>query len=176
MRKIRVVSKKYDGSLRDVSEAYLVEENLEVVTLFEEPGTISWNPRKGLREEAPDGILGIYFARRWFNVRHICEQNSGRNKNYINIAMPATLRDDRLEWVDLDIDYRLHLDGSVEQLDVDEFEENRTLMRYPDDLVVEVRSACREVEEGLATKVFPFDHEAQIERYRRIKRALSEDP
>jgi protein associated with RNAse G/E len=170
-----VVSKKYDGSLRDVYEAYLVNATTEIVTLLSEPGTISWSPQKQLREEAPDGLIEIYFTRSWFNVWHICEQSSGWNKSYINIATPATFFDDRLEWVDLDIDYRLHLDDSVEKLDVEEFDENRELMGYPDDLVDKVQSTRRKVEAGLAAKVFPFDHDAQVERYYHIKRTVLTD-
>ena len=173
MRTIRVVSKKYDGSLRDEYEAYLVNATPEIVTLLSEPGTISRSPRKQVRQ--PDGLIEIYFTRRWFNVWHICMQNRGRNKSYVNIATPGTLHDDRLEWVDLDIDYRVHLDDSVRKLDVDEFEKNRERMGYPDDLVDEVEAACREVEAGLAARVFPFDHVEQVKRYYRIKRTLQAD-
>jgi len=44
------------------------------------------------------------------------------NLMYVNIALPVTLQDGVLEWTDLDLDYRVHMDGTVERLDQDEFE------------------------------------------------------
>jgi len=90
----------------------------------------------------------------------------------VNIAMPATLQANVLEWTDLDLDYRVHLDHSVERLDQEEFERNALRMGYPPSLVEQVGVACREVETGLADRIFPFDYERQVELYRLIKTEL----
>lgn len=84
--------------------------------------------------------------------------------------MPVSFKDNRLTWVDLDLDYRLHLDHRIERLDENEFEENAKLMKYSDHLIEQVHAACQEVEEGLARQTFPFDYEHQVERYKRIKK------
>lgn len=169
MRKVRVIGRKYDGSLRDEYEAYLYEESDEAIVLFCPLGLPTYDHRKGAWFEAPDGLLEIYFKKRWYNVWHIAEPVSGLNLSYINIAMPATLRDGVLEWTDLDIDYRVHLDGRVERLDEVEFAENARRMAYPHDLIERVQTACREVEAGLKSRKFPFDYHGQVERYRRIR-------
>ena len=93
---------------------------------------------------------------------------------YINLAMPVELKDDGLEWIDLDLDYRVHLDNSVTLLDEEEFAQNRVEMNYPSDLVKQVRAACQEIEEGLMSRVFPFNHEQQVERYQQVKRILTD--
>jgi len=84
-------------------------------------------------------------------------------------GLPSTLQANVVEWTDLDLDYRVHPDHSVERLDQAEFEQNAQRMGYPPNLIEQVGAACREVEEGLAKRTFPFDYERQVELYRRIK-------
>jgi len=170
MRKVKVVSKKYDGSLRDEYETCLCAESDETIVLFSEPGLRYWDQRKAAWFHAPDGLLEIYFKHRWYNVGHITEQVSNLNLIYVNIALPATFQQDAVEWTDLDLDYRVHLDHRVERLDQAEFEQNIQRLGYPPDLIEQVGAACREVEAGLARRDFPFDYERQVELYWRIKR------
>ncbi|HXW01268.1 MAG TPA: DUF402 domain-containing protein [Anaerolineae bacterium] len=170
MRKVKVISKKYDGSLRDEYETRLYAESDETIILFSEPGLRYLDHRKAAWFEAQDGLLEIYFKHRWYNVWHIAEQVSNLNLIYVNIALPATFPENVVEWTDLDLDYRVHLDQAVERLDQTEFEQNVQRLRYPPDLIEQVGAACREVEAGLARRIFPFDYERQVELYWRIKR------
>lgn len=161
MRKVKVVSKKYDGSPRDECESYLYKETDETIVLFTPPELTN-----------QDGLIEIYFKQKWFNVWHICEQFSNTNRIYINIAMPVRRNNEGLEWIDLELDYRVHVDNSVEKLDQEEFEVNSHLMKYPQKLIRRVQSACREVETGLINRFYPFDHEQQVALYNRIKNEL----
>jgi protein associated with RNAse G/E len=170
MKKVMVVSKKYDGSLRDEYETYLYAETDETITLFSLPGLRYWDHRKAASFEAQDGLIEIYFKHKWYNVWHICEQVSHRNLIYVNITMPATFHASVVEWIDLDIDYRVHPDGSVKRLDQAEFEKNVQLMRYPSDLIERAYIACQEVEAGLKSGVYPFDHGHQVKLYHQIKK------
>jgi uncharacterized protein len=173
MEKVKVISKKYDGSLRDEYESRLYAESDETIILFSEPGQRYFDHRKAGWFEGQDGLLEIYFKRRWYNVWHIAEQLSNINIIYVNIAMPATFNEKVLEWTDLDLDYRVYLDNSVERLDQDEYEWNARRMGYPRDLIEQVEAACREVETGLASRIFPFDYGQQVELYRLIKSGLT---
>src|SRR5262245_21847305 len=103
MRKVRVVSKKYDGSLRDEYETYLYDESDETIRLISIPGLSYWDHRKGAWFEGTDGLLEIYFKRRWYNVWHMAEQISNLNLIYVNIALPAMLQGNVVEWTDLDL-------------------------------------------------------------------------
>jgi protein associated with RNAse G/E len=172
MRKIEVISRKYDGTLRDTYQSDLYAETDESVTLFSLPGNAFWHPRKSAWLKAPDGLIEIYFKHKWYNVWHICEQVSGINRIYVNIAMPVTFRRSKLEWIDLDLDYRLHLDDSIEQLDQAEFEQNVQHMNYPASLIEQIQLACQEVETGLASQSYPFDHQQQVKLYDQIKTTL----
>jgi len=164
MRKIKVISKKYDNSYRDEYEAYLYSEADETIIVLSPPGTRYYDHRKGSWFEAPDGLLEIYFKEKWYNVWHICEQNSYRNIIYANICMPAVLEGNVLEWVDLDLDFRVHMNGSIELLDEEEFERNSRRMGYSERVVKNARAACDEVMNRFERGEFPFDYQRQVEK------------
>jgi protein associated with RNAse G/E len=124
----------------------LYAETEETIILFSSPGISYWDYRKNAWLKAQDGLLEIYFTKKWYNVWHIAEQVSNTNLIYINISMPAALQAGILTWVDLDLDYRVHMDNSVERLDELDFIENSQKMGYPPEVVKCVRAACREVE------------------------------
>jgi len=89
MRTIEIVSRKYDGSLRDEYEAFLYTEDDERLVVYVPAGTLSYDHRKQAWSEAPDGLLEIYFKTRWYSVWHICEQTSNLNQMYIHLSMRA---------------------------------------------------------------------------------------
>jgi len=85
MQTIRIVSRKYDGRLRDDYEAFLYAEDAERLVVYAPVGTLSYDRRKQTWVAAPDGLLEIYFKARWYNVWHICEQTSNMNQMYSNL-------------------------------------------------------------------------------------------
>ena len=87
----------------------------------------------------------MYFTDRWYNVLHFLEHGINRYLWYANISTPATFDGTTLKWIDLDIDVCCHLDGSIETLDCDEFQEHRLKMDYPNDLVERALAAHDEV-------------------------------
>lgn len=165
MKPIEVFSTKYDGSFRDSYPSFLLKESADFFLCYTAASPLSLVSSK----EPQDGLIEIYFKHKWFNVWHICEQITHTNLMYINLAMPPKLKRNRLEWVDLDLDYRVHLDGHSELLDEAEFEKNKITINYPDDLIKKVSAACKEIELSLMTKVFPFNHTEQVQRYKQLK-------
>lgn len=172
MRRVKVLSKKYGGSLRDEYETFLHSETGDTLTLLSLPGLKSWDYRKPTWSEAPDGLIEIYSKQKWYHVWHIAQQTSNINRSYIHIALPATLQAQQLEWIDLDLDYRVHLNSSIELLDQADFERNTRHLRYPPEVIEQAWAACREVEAGLAHGTFPFDYDRQVELYHRLKAEL----
>jgi protein associated with RNAse G/E len=172
MQMVKVLSRKYNGQLRDEYEAVLVAEDADMIQLMVRPGTPAFDHRKGKWIDGPDGMLEIYFKTRWLIVWHMCEKQSPATNNvYAHIAMPAQLHGGRLEWTDLDLDYRVHADGRVEPLDEDEFEHNRIAMGYPESVVVQARSAFEAAGHLCRAGVYPFNYFEQVERYQRLKPA-----
>ena len=172
MRRIKVISKKYDNSYRDEYEAYLYSEEDEIFIVLSPPGTRYYDHRKEAWFEAPDGLLEIYFKEKWYNVWHICEQNSKRNMIYANICMPAVLQGNVLEWVDLDLDLCVHMNGTIELLDEKEFERNIRQLGYSRWIINNARAACDEVMNLFERGELLLEHQRQIEQYQRIRRHL----
>lgn len=76
---------------------------------------------------------------------------------YVDITtQPCWVGDSRVEMIDLDLDVVLELDGSIEVLDEDEFEDHRVKYRYPEPLVEKVRSTTAEVARKLGSGEEPF--------------------
>jgi hypothetical protein len=97
VRKIKVISKKYDNSYRDEYETHLYSEENGTIIVLTPPGTRYYDHRKEAWFEVADGLLEIYFQDKWYNVWHICDQNSNQNLIYANVCMPAVLDGDVLE-------------------------------------------------------------------------------
>ena len=174
MRKINIISRKYDGRLRDEHEAFVYVENEECLVAYAPPGTLEYDHRKQLWSAAPDGILEYYFKRRWYNVLVICEQYSGINQSYTHISMPAVFTATGVDWVDMDLDYRVHLDGRIELLDEDEYAERSVTMGYLPAVHAQVRAACAEVEALYRVRTYPFNFEEQAAVYARIAAGKNE--
>ena len=169
MQRIRIISRKYDGRLRDEYEAFLCAEDDERLVVYAPAGTLSYDRRKQAWVAAPDGLLEIYFKTRWYNVWHICEQTSRINQIYSNLSRPAVRTDTGIEWIDLDLDYRVHLDGRLEQLDLDEYHAQIASMVYPPEVQAQVQAACTEIEALYHQRADPFNHTAQLALYQQIK-------
>ena len=168
MNKINVISKKYDGTPRDEAETFMISHTGDVIVLLSLPDEPVFVHKRNRWESAPDGLLQLYFMDRWYNVWHIADQRSGFNKIYANIAMPPTFVNNTLTWVDLDLDIRVHMDGSVELLDEDEFLAHQRTMDYPQELVAQARAAAEEGVQLATHGLYPFDYEIQVANYRRL--------
>lgn len=165
---IKVISQKYDGSLRDEGASYLYHADETTIITVTRPGTPYFHHKKGAWFTTEDGSIDLYFTHRWYNVWHICEQHSGINRIYANITLPATLHADVLTWVDLDLDLRVHLDGSLEVLDEDEFVENSARFAYPPAVIAQARAAVAELALCYQEARFPFNHRTQLLLYEQI--------
>ena len=173
MRRIKVISKKYNNSYRDEYEAYLYSEEEKKIIILSPPGTRYYDHRKEAWSESPDGLLEIDFKEKWYNIWHICEQNSNRNMIYANICMPAVLKGNVLEWVDLDLDLRVHMNGTIELLDEKEFIQNIRQLGYSRWIIDNARAACDEVMDRFERGELLLTHQKQIEQYHMIRRHLN---
>lgn len=172
MRKIKVLSQKYNGALRDAGESYLYHVDETTIVAITPPGTPYFHHKKGAWFTTEDGSIDLYFTNKWYNVWHICEQYSGINRVYANITMPATLQADVLTWVDLDLDLRVHLDGALELLDEDEFLVNSVRLAYPAFVVDQARAAVTELITCYQQGTFPLNHDKQVALYEQVKATL----
>jgi protein associated with RNAse G/E len=170
MRKVKVISRKYNGSLRDEYEAFLYAEDEQRITLYSPPGLEVFDHRISSWVRAPDGFLEYFFKTKWYVVCHFCEPLSKQNLIYIHLSIPASFTNDVLEWVDLDLDYRVYLDGSIERVDEQEFEHHSQIMSYPQEVIAQVWATCAEIEHLYQQQRFPCNYQEQVTIYESIRR------
>lgn len=72
-----------------------------------------------------------YWLDRWYNVFRFHDPDGAFRNYYCNINMPPIFDGTSLDYVDLDIDVVVWPGHRYEVLDIDEFEENARLFRYP---------------------------------------------
>jgi protein associated with RNAse G/E len=99
----------------------------------------------------------------------VCEQLSNINQIYSNLSMPVVRTASGIEWVDLDLDYRVHMDGRIERLDEAEYRAHIVSLGYSADIQAQVQAACAEIEALYQQHADPFDYTEQFARYQRIK-------
>jgi hypothetical protein len=171
--RVRVQSTKYDGSLHNDYEAYLLDAP--------DGGGVSSDAGAPLRLHVPAGTsIESYRGRYetsvaftalfwpglevWWNVYHNHAPVGRRGfVSYANVSTPAEFDGETLRWVDLDLDVVVMADR-VELDDEDEFEAHRVRFAYPPDLEARARGAASELLERAARLRPPFDREAHVPR------------
>jgi len=106
------------------------------------------------------GTLSIeyYWLDRWYNVFRFIEPDGKLRNFYCNVNLPPSFDGQTLSYVDLDIDILVEPNFSYTVLDLDEFEQNATVYRYPDETKLKARAAVDELARSIETRAFPFNH------------------
>ena len=166
---MKIISQKYNGQLRSESTANYFEKSDEGLIVYSRPKEPFFYHTKGVWSQNVDGLIEIFLADCWYNVMHIFEQEKHDNAMYINLCMPPSFYEDRITWVDMDLDYRVGLDGQIELLDEKEFEENCLRWRYPDHLKQRIIKEAALLPEKIKAAVFPFNYNEQKIAYENWK-------
>ena len=140
-----VNSRKFDGTVRRSWKCEFVSRNddrIDLVGAFEhqvehrdlgviEAGTVSYER---------------FFFNRWFNY-FTFEQPAGTLRNYyINICMPPEIGDDVIDYIDLDLDLIVWPDGRWKTLDLQEFEDSKLELAYPESVINKALETLRQME------------------------------
>jgi uncharacterized protein len=159
LRSITVNSKKYDQKIRRSWICELVEQT---GTLVHGVGTFEMDVKHPGLGDISRGTVSheYYWEDRWYNIFRFHEPGGKFRNFYCNVAMPAVIDGDLLEYVDLDIDVIVWPDNSYEVHDRDDFEKNRLKYAYPADVVQKAEESLTELLEMIARRDFPFDRTA----------------
>ncbi|MFS0726134.1 DUF402 domain-containing protein [Paenibacillus sp. 1P07SE] len=91
----------------------------------------------------------------WFNVVALLEDNGVRY--YCNVASPPYLYRDVLTYIDYDLDVIKLADGSVFEVDRDEYEQHKIAYRYSPLVARKVEEGLRLLNERIACAQAPFN-------------------
>jgi protein associated with RNAse G/E len=106
-----------------------------------------------------------FFPDRWFSLLRFTTANDRSIGYYVNFSRP--LREVRRNYysdIDLELDLWLDLDGTVTELDRDEFEHEITLARLPPEWAAEVNDAAHRVLEAVAWCIERFGPDVEKTR------------
>jgi len=133
-KRITINSRKYDQSIRRTWSAELIKRSHSLIVVagefdrdIEHPGLGSIN-RGTVSYE-------YYWLDRWFNIFRFHEPDGALRNYYCNVAMPPTLANGVLDYVDLDIDIVVWPDRKYEVLDRDDFEQNALKYGYSEQVL-----------------------------------------
>jgi protein associated with RNAse G/E len=107
--------------------------------------------------------VAFFLPGEWFNVVALLE-NDGSVRYYCNIASPPFRHQDVLTYIDYDLDVTLLPDGSIHELDRDEFIRHRSDYRYGADVLAQVDRGMERLQDRMARLAVPFG-DAQVRRY-----------
>lgn len=157
-----IKSFKHDGSLHRVWM-----KNWEIPADRLHPGIDSEAAAVFLNDHTPiresDGkewisrvpAVSFFIPGEWFNIVALLEEKGVRY--YCNLASPYYRYGDVLTYIDYDLDVVLLPDGTVQELDRDEFAKHKLEYRYGDNVQAHVEEGLARLRSRIETRAFPFD-------------------
>ncbi|HTH50607.1 MAG TPA: DUF402 domain-containing protein [Pyrinomonadaceae bacterium] len=153
---VTVRAHKYDGNVRRHWTGALASVSGSLITVL---ATFSETVEHDDLGTIPAGTVSFehFWTDRWYNVFQFRDPDGTERAIYANIAMPAMLSGDTIDYVDLDIDVIRWPDGRVVVLDRDDFEKNSVKYGYPDEVKGAVEVALVELLGLIEKREFPFN-------------------
>ncbi len=152
--RVRLVYRKYDGSLHWNYETYRLGEDEHGVWVGALAGTTL---RRGSLVVDPVEWPHVVLLPRdgWWTAAFNAAPH--RTEIYCDIStVPTWLAPDEVTMVDLDLDVRRRRTGLVELLDEDEFAEHQVLFRYPEEVVAAAQASAHQLERDIRADREPF--------------------
>ncbi|MCB0078544.1 MAG: DUF402 domain-containing protein [Anaerolineales bacterium] len=140
---ISIHSTKHDGSLHWLYDCYLIDRG--------DWGWLTYTPAGQTVLTHKGTWLNLHsFFRwhwrdRWWDALLVFQDNGSWLEWYCNIITPPVLRNDTLQFTDLDLDVVWHYLRGIQIVDAEEFESNAVTMNYPSDLIQTVWQTAQEV-------------------------------
>ena len=98
----------------------------------------------------------FYFEKeKWFNVIYLFKES--RPFYYCNLISPYSLVEDKIQYVDYDIDFFVQPDYSYSIVDRDEYAVNKERYHYPKQVQEQLRKAEAELKRWIKQRKDPFN-------------------
>ncbi len=171
LERIAVQAYKYGNRLHYEWESELLERTDDYALVLSEPGRKLTHYTRGKTFTMNSRTLEFFSLVDGFTVSG--DVRDGRiHQYYCNINLPAQYENNRITFVDLDLDYVCR-DGSWKVVDEDEFEQNRIRFAYPQEVVAFARRELLRLQERVERRRFPFD--GALERWIPIVESIDPD-
>jgi protein associated with RNAse G/E len=149
---------KYDGRLHYEQPLQLKEKHPDHVVLEGAVGRELIHYTRDAVYKFDAETYEYFFSDRWYTAAIVFDKDRNVVHVYCNIALPCTIKDTSVEFIDLDVDVIVR-DGIMEVVDVDEFEEHKEIFGYGRNLEKKVFEAVERVKKDIAEGNYPFDRD-----------------
>lgn len=158
-----VNSRDFSGQIKKSWPAELVRDDGELIELY---GVFDFSFEHPHLGGIPIGMISYeyYWRTRWYNVFRFHSPDGRFRGYYCNVNMPPVLVESTLDYVDLDIDVIVSVDGTVAVVDEDEFEENAVRFKYPRFIRSRAQAAVDELVLLARSRVFPFESSNSLQQ------------
>lgn len=154
---IIINSRKFDKTIHRTWKAKLIEQTHYQLTLAGKfSSTISHSDLGVIRRETVS--IEFFWFDRWYNVFRFHNPDGSLRNFYCNICLPPVFSEDKLDYVDLDIDLVVWQDFSYKILDVEEFEANALKYSYTEQMRAKIQETLTEIISLIDNRMFPFDY------------------
>lgn len=169
---VQIYSFKHNGKLhRCWDKAYILLENEEyIVTATKKTRVIEADGRRWYTHEP---AITFFSKVEWFNA--ICMLKEDGICYYCNIASPTVFDDNKIKYIDYDLDLKLYPDGNIRILDEKEYEKHRNYYDYSDELDKVLKMVLRKIYKKMENGMKPFVDEDVVALFAQFKKETGEN-
>lgn len=154
-KKIVMKAYKFDGTLH-------YEQTLEFLKKDQNHIVLKGNIGRKLKHYTRKKVFEFdketkeyFFKDRWYTAALVYNEKGKIIHVYCNIAKPSVIKDNSVEFVDLDVDVLVQ-NGKIKIIDMNEFNENKEIYGYGKELEIKVLETVQLVVEHIEKGVYPF--------------------
>ena len=139
-----------EAIILDIKKEYIVCGNNKT-TVIEAEGT-TWKTKE-------PAIL-YFFKNKWYNI--IAQMKKDGIYYYCNIATPYIIEENKIKYIDYDLDLRIFPKGDYKILDKLEYEYHKNKMHYSKELDIVINNAMKNLIEEYKNENFMFNKDHNI--------------
>jgi protein associated with RNAse G/E len=155
--RVRVEKMKYPNVRYYSYQKRLLRQDGDEIILYNSPGLAITDHLRGGGFYLPTQSVTWCSTARWNSVSAVFEPKGAFKFWYCDVAMPCTLSDNVLAYVDLDLDLIAYPDGTYRVDDEDEFQAHQREYQYPSEIIEQARAELDGLIAAHKAHAYPFD-------------------
>lgn len=168
-KKYEIHGYKHNGKIhRAWDEAILLEIHDDYLIFGNEKTKVTEADGRTWRTKEPAVLY--FFYKQWYNI--IGQYKKDGIYYYCNIASPIIIEENTIKYIDYDLDLRVFPDGSFKVLDRGEYKYHKSVMHYPEEIDLILKSELTDLINHVRKKELAFlpgTVEHYYEKYANIK-------
>lgn len=160
-KRIEVQGYKHDGRMHRIRDSvYVVDETDKYIVVASTKTKVIEHDFRVWYTKEP--AIMIFFKDHWRNVIAMLK-NVGLTY-YVNLASPYIIDNNRVKYIDYDLDIKLYPNNDIKVIDVREYGYHRKKYGYSEEIDNILRYNLKKVKSVMQNKQFPFQEEV-IKQY-----------